>query len=302
MNSLIRRLRSSDALPEKSEPVQVSRAKAPGVGFSVNFSTDVLPWVCLSATLASVFDAGPNILAQTTIAVVFICAAVASIAGFAFSALAGALLFHLHVDPVATIELLLIASISIQTFGVWTIRHTIEVGTLAPYLAGGLLTIPAGVYLLLSLHTQLFVPLLGCFLVLYGCYALVNPRFGVNCDGPFMRVLVGGLGAFTGAMAAFPGAFIAIWCNAQGMEKQRQRAIVQPYILIMQLVTLALISSFKPIPSFRLDHLKFVAPAILGAYIGLSLYARLNTMQFNRIVTLLLLVSGVILVSNVLVR
>jgi uncharacterized membrane protein YfcA len=248
----------------------------------------------------SAFNAGSDIIVQASMAVVFICAAVAGIAGFAFSALAGALLFHLHADPVSTIELLLVASISIQAFGVWMIRRTIEVGELAPYLAGGLLTIPVGVYLLLHLHTHIFAPLLGCFLILYGGYALAQPRFGVSSDSLFMRILIGGLGGITGAMAAFPGAFIAIWCRARGMEKQRQRAIVQPYILVMQLVTLALISGFKPIPSFKLEYLQFVAPAILGAYIGLSLYERLSTLQFNRIVTLLLLVSGAILASKAL--
>lgn len=298
MRSLIRSLRVGSPAPERSN----AAALPVHVGSPVSFCADLLPWLCFSATLVSAFDAGSNMTAQATIAVVFICAAVAGIAGFAFSALAGALLFHLHIDPVSTIELLLVASISIQAFGVWSIRQTIAIETLAPYLAGGMLTVPAGVYLLLNLHTHAFAPLLGCFLILYGCYALAQPRFGVGGDRPFMRVLIGALGGITGAMAAFPGAFIAIWCRAQGMEKQRQRGIVQPYILIMQLVTLALISAFKPVPSFRLEHLQFVAPSILGAYIGLLLYARLSTPQFNRIVTLLLLVSGVILSSKVFLK
>lgn len=50
--------------------------------------------------------------------IVLICAAVSSIAGFAFSALAGAMLFHIARDPVYIIQIMLEASIALQTYSV----------------------------------------------------------------------------------------------------------------------------------------------------------------------------------------
>src|SRR5689334_4074780 len=104
MPSLIKSLRMSDTLTEKLEATSLAGPTAFNIAGTAGFA-NLLPWLCLSATTVAAFNAGSNMTAQATIAVVFVCAAVAGIAGFAFSALAGALLFHLHVDPVSTIEL-----------------------------------------------------------------------------------------------------------------------------------------------------------------------------------------------------
>ena len=45
--------------------------------------------------------------------IIFVCASISSIAGFAFSALSGALLFHVVHDPVTAVQIMLIASISL---------------------------------------------------------------------------------------------------------------------------------------------------------------------------------------------
>jgi uncharacterized membrane protein YfcA len=281
--------------PEKTEEVAPPVAC---VSSSAPSSSHLLPWLCLSLSLVFALGPGSSTIAQMTMAVVFACATIAGIAGFAYSALAGALLLHLHADPVSTIELLLVTSIAMQAFAVWSIRRTIRIRMLAAYLAGSLVTAPIGIYLLLSLHADVFAPVLGVLLILYSGYALAQPSLSVGYDNPGIRVVIGGLGGLTGAMAAFPAAFIAPWCRALGLDKQRQRAIVQPYILIMQVWTLVILWSAAPHRSFNFEHLQFVPPAIFGAYVGLSLYERLSTSQFNRVVALLLLASGLILASS----
>ena len=106
-------------------------------------------------------------------------------------------------------------------------------------------------------------------------------------------LLVGALGGITGATAAFPGAFVTIWCGAHGWDKVRQRAIYQPFILGMQLVTLAVMVPSSPTVVVRPELLQYVAPAMLGSYVGLWGFSKLSTAQFNRVVSGLLLVSGV---------
>jgi uncharacterized membrane protein YfcA len=260
-----------------------------------------VPWLCVAVVIVSVLASTATVLSVGTMAVVFICSVISAVAGFAFSALAGAVLFHMHDDPVRVVSVLLVSSLAGAVYTVWSIRQSIDWRELLPYVAGGAVAVPPGVLLLLNTRTEAYLPTLGCFLVLYGAYALVGPPLSVRHDGCVARFLVGVAGGLTGALAAFPAAFLVIWCRAQDMDKHRQLAIVQPFILLMQAMILATLAALRPAErELPLDLIQFVAPAILGAYGGLAIRHLLTTRQFNGFISLLLLVSGLILVSRAL--
>src|SRR4051812_46193411 len=65
---------------------------------------------------------------------IFLAATVSSIAGFAFSAIAGASLLHLIDDPVQAVKIMIVASIAIQAYSVLAISNTIEWRRLLPFL------------------------------------------------------------------------------------------------------------------------------------------------------------------------
>ena len=94
--------------------------------------------------------------------IVLICAAVSSIAGFAFSALAGSLLFHVTQDTIYALQVMLIAR-CLQSYSVWKLRRSIEPRSLAPYFVGGVSTILPGIYLLLNTPTAIYFLGLGAF-------------------------------------------------------------------------------------------------------------------------------------------
>ena len=54
--------------------------------------------------------------------------------------------------------------------------------------------------------------------------------------------VAGFLGGVTGGAAAFPGAFVTIWCGFKGFSKERQRGIYQPFILIVQVAAVAVLA------------------------------------------------------------
>ena len=58
--------------------------------------------------------------------------------------------------------------------------------------------------------------------------------------------LAGALGGITGPLAAFPGAGVTIWCGMRGWDKVEQRAVYQPYILIMQLIGVSTLYLLQP--------------------------------------------------------
>ena len=231
---------------------------------------------------------------------VFAASTVSSIAGFAFSALCGALLFHLMDSPVYAVHVMIVCSIAIQILSVATLWRTIEWRCLRIFLIGGFLGVPAGVYLLLHLPSTTYRTVIGSLLIIYGSYLLLRPPARSLSLGRVSDVCAGILGGITGGLAGFPGAFVTIWCGLKGWDKAHQRGVYQPFILAMQPVTLITIHLMRPASSVQgqLDWkmFAFVPAALLGAWFGLRIFKRLSDRQFEFVVNALLIASGIGLV------
>jgi uncharacterized protein len=238
-------------------------------------------------------------MAPIAVALVAVLAAstVSSIAGFAFSAVCGAMLFHLMDSPVAAVQTMIVCSIAIQMFSVVALWRTIDWRSLPSFLAGGVLGVPAGVYLLLHLQTAVYRDLIGGMLIVYGGYLLLARPMPALRTGPFADACAGLLGGLTGGLAGFPGAFVTIWCGLKGWDKTRQRGVYQPFILAMQPLTLIAIHLMRPSSAAmaQLDWktLAFVPAALLGAWFGLRIFKRLSDRQFGFAVNALIIVSGI---------
>jgi uncharacterized membrane protein YfcA len=228
---------------------------------------------------------------------VLLASTVSSIAGFAFSALCGALLFHLMDSPVYAVQVMVICSIAIQLFSVAALWRSIDWRSLPTFLTGGVLGVPAGVYLLLHLQTGVYRDVIGGLLIAYGVYLLLRWPTGSLRTGPVSDACAGFLGGLTGGLAGFPGASVTIWCGLKGWDKARQRGVYQPFILGMQPITLLVIYLMRPSSSAatQLDWqtLAFIPAALLGAWFGLRIFKRLSDRQFEVAVNVLLIVSGV---------
>jgi uncharacterized membrane protein YfcA len=232
--------------------------------------------------------------------IVLVCAILSSIAGFAFSAISGPMLLHAVADPVKAVQIMLVASIALQGYSVWALRKSIYVRELLPYFAGGLATVVPGVYLLLHTPTAIYLLALGAFLTSYASYMLVRPALRLGSNSLAGRVLVGALGGISGATAAFPGAFVTLWCAGQAWDKRQQRAIYQPFIFGMQIVTLLVLALASPTDVLHVELLQYTVPAVLGSYLGLRAFSMLSTAQFNKVVSGLLLLSGVAMLLKAL--
>jgi uncharacterized membrane protein YfcA len=234
-------------------------------------------------------------------AVIVFAAMLSSVAGFAFAAFAGSLMFHLVDDSVHAVRIMIVASIATQVMGVLGLRRCIEWRAVSPFLIGGALTILPGVYLLLHIAPQVYLQLIGTFLAVYGAYMLFRPPIVIclsGLPGALADLFVGALGGIMAPLAAFPGAFIPIWCGMRGWDKVRQRAIYQPYILIMQVASLCLISVATGAGGFDVTLLLYAFPAIAGAQAGLTMFKHLTNAQFSKVLNLFIVVSGLVLVLS----
>jgi hypothetical protein len=105
---------------------------------------------------------------------VFLASIVSSIAGFAFSALSGAFLFHVIDSPIRAVQVMIVCSMAIQMLSVAALWRTIDWPNLRAFLIGGFFGVPVGVHLLLHLPTASYKALMGGLLVCYGLYLLLR--------------------------------------------------------------------------------------------------------------------------------
>ena len=235
-----------------------------------------------------------------TIAVaVFVAALVSSVAGFAFSAICGALLAPFVDEPVRAVQIMLMCSAVGQAYMVWTFRRDVQWLALLPFLAGAVPGLPLGLYLLINAEPRLYAKAMGGLLVVYALVMLLRRPAVLRVQHPLLDGLVGFLGGITGGIAAFPGAPVTIWCGFKGWSKERQRGLFQPFILILQLASLLLLS-LGAVPASRpvgldLAGLAFVPAMVLGTTMGLALFRRMSDLQFARILNLFLIASGLAL-------
>src|SRR5882757_1081027 len=132
-------------------------------------------------SLAHLTHATPSWVAVSI--VIFIAASLSSTVGFAFSAIAAAMIFHFVSDTVEAVQIMMVASIAIQAYSVAGMWRTISLRACAPFLIGGVATMPAGIYLLLSFRSQAYIFSMGLALALYGAYMLFRQPPSIKTGG-----------------------------------------------------------------------------------------------------------------------
>jgi uncharacterized membrane protein YfcA len=259
----------------------------------------LVAWACyeLAGFLHSVDQGSLPLVVGGIIAV---SALVASIVGFAFCALAGSALAYVGVDPVEAVRTMLLCSTGIQLYAVWRIRHAIRWSPLWPMLAAGALMVPVGVWLLLHVDAAAYGVGLGAFLSAYGLFAVFRRDDLVVPGSQWRDAGAGALGGLAGGLAGLSGSFVAIWCSMRGWGKDAQRAVYQPFILVMQIWTLVCLRWLAAMHTALFEGLRFVPFALLAGIAGFAIYERLTHAQFRAVVSALLIFSGFGLLARAL--
>jgi len=230
---------------------------------------------------------------------VFAGAAVSGFTGFAFSAVAGAILLHV-LSPTEAVPLMMACSIMVQGANLVCLRHALDWRGSLAFILGGVVGIPPSLYVLLHVDAPAFRMGFGIFLAVYAGYMLLRPaaRLFVDIRSGFHDAAVGFAGGLVGGLTAMPGALPTIWCDLRGLPKERQRGLVQPFIAAMQIVALAVLLSRREISfGFVQDFLIGLPALAAGAALGLVLFNRLDGALFRRAMLVTLLVAGVALVA-----
>jgi uncharacterized membrane protein YfcA len=227
---------------------------------------------------------------------VFSGAVVSALAGFAFSAVAGAVLLHL-MPPIEAIPLMMVCSVLVQVTSQVVLLRNLQWKRILTLVCGGLVGIVPAVYLLQRADTSLFRIGFGILIATYStCMLLRSSVLARPRDASSIgEGVIGFGGGLIGGLTAMPGALPTIWCDLHGVSKSEQRGLVQPFIVIMQIVALALM--LPRIEWSLFFDLALCLPALAaGTAVGVALFGRVNELVFRRVVLVSLLVSGLVLV------
>ena len=242
----------------------------------------------------------PDFLPWAAVSVgIFAGAIVSGLVGFAFSAVAGSILLHL-LAPVEAVPLMMACSTVTQVISLVALRGTVKWNGNLLLIASGMIGVFPALYLLRHVETETFRLGFGIFLALYAGFMLFRPavaKRGVE-PGYVRQFAVGFGGGLIGGLTAMPGALPTMWCDLRGLSKERQRAIVQPYITTLQVFALAVMASRGGLSRDLALQLVLYLPALAaGAWLGIAIFRKINHLLFRRLVLALLLVSGLVLIA-----
>ncbi len=203
------------------------------------------------------------------------------------------------VEPSLAVPLVGICSLSTTIFTFSAYRHAVSARRLAPLFAGAVFGLPLGVALLTRLDPGVFKLAMGVFLIAYTLFRLlVLPNLRLHARARLGDILVGFGGGVMSGFAAIPGPLTTVWCGLRGWSKDEQRGVYQPFNQTMVLLAFGLYA-WEGLVTKELGRaaLYCVPAALLGMVLGMAGYKRLNEAQFQRVVLVLLLASGVMLVT-----
>lgn len=220
----------------------------------------------------------------------------AGASGFAFGLAASSIWLH-KIDPLHSAILITASGMFLHMTTLWPLRRHIEASRLSPFVIGGVIGVPIGVYLLAYTDAVTLKVALGTFLVVFGIYALLAPKLpAFTAGGRTADGTIGFIGGILGGIGGYSGVLPTIWTQLRGWSKEAARAVYQPYVIIIQAITVVgiLLVAFDW-TSIKL-FIAILPPVLMGTWIGWQLFGRLDDRRFRQALAVLLIVSGATLV------
>ena len=224
---------------------------------------------------------------------------VQGLSGFGFSLVA--LSFWAWVlDPQLAAVLAVFGGLIGQLLAAFTVRRGFDTARVLPFIAGGFVGLPLGLWLLPRVDAVAFRAGVGGLLALWCPAMLLSSRLPhVRAGGRVGDALAGLIGGVMGPLGGFTGAVPTLWCTLRGYERDTQRAVVQNFNLAMLSVTMISYLASGVVKAPMLPQMAIVAPALLlPAWLGMKVYVGISPAAFRNVVLGLLTASGLAMLVN----
>ncbi|MEM7426102.1 MAG: sulfite exporter TauE/SafE family protein [Pseudomonadota bacterium] len=227
----------------------------------------------------------------------FLAGIVTGLTGFGTGLTAMALWLYV-VSPLVAAPLVALCSLSVHVLTIRRIWPEADARGAVPYVLGALIFIPAGIGLLTILKPDVFRILIGLVLIGFPLFILFSGRtIRIEAESKASAGAVGAVSGLFGGFAGLSGPPLVIWSQLCAWPKEKARGLLQ--IINMAVLGVAVIGYAVGgllTPELMNAALVCLPASMLGGWLGLKLYARVNSETFRKIVLVLLIASGLGLV------
>lgn len=247
-------------------------------------------------------SAAPDLLSLFFVVLgAFVSGFVTGFAGFGTGLVASG--FWLHALPAPMVPpIVAITSVAAQFVSFTSVRKSFDWRRVTPFLLGGAVGVPFGVLALSYSSPNSLRFFIGIFLVTYSSFQLlglssiqISPTVNRTQDG-----IVGIGGGFLGGFAGLSGPIPLIWLQLKGGASDKQRAIYQPFnLIILVAASMAMIIAGQVGTDVWVVIGICLPATIVGSIFGSRIYKGVSEKIFRSVVLVLLLISGIMLIAQI---
>ena len=206
--------------------------------------------------------------------------------------------FWLHImEPTHAIPLNVVTSLFISGVPIYKLRKKLDFSKLKQFAIFGVVGIPIGMYLLVISDPSKLKFSIGILLVIYAVLMLKISSFSINVNNKSINNLIGFISGIIGGLTALLGIIPVAWFSVQRLPKNTKRGTYEPFIFI---TSIAAIISFAFAGLYKIemifDLLKIIPALLVGSWLGIKIYNKINDDLFRKVVLGLILLSGLFLV------
>ncbi|MGV7213241.1 sulfite exporter TauE/SafE family protein [Bradyrhizobium sp. UFLA05-112] len=225
---------------------------------------------------------------------------VSGFSGFAMGLVVSGIWLHI-ITPMQTATLIAGYGLLTQGYGIFKLRHVLDLRKAWPLALGTVIGIPIGVSILAYLNPTHLRFGVGILLMLYAIYGLTRPVFAPMKIGTGADIAIGISNGLLGGLTGLGGIISTISCQWRGWPKDVQRAVFQP-VLFVAFVVISL--SQAAAGTITRDTLVLYALGVpfmvAGLWSGFRLFGKIDDETFRKMVLVLLLFAGLSLIVSVL--
>lgn len=224
--------------------------------------------------------------------IVFFAALMQTLSGFGFALLVMPLL-TLVMGLGTAVPLVSLIAVTLYAVNLARYRRSINLGELKRLALAAALGVPVGLWVVTSVPETAVKFLLGLLLIAYALYAFFNPTLAFAVPKGW-GYGVGFISGCLGGAYNVPGPPVIVYGSLRQWPRDEFRAVLQALFLLQGTLVVIGHSVMGDVTTAVLTFYLTAIPALfLGIFTAARLDARINKVQFRKLVTVLIFVLGV---------
>ncbi len=211
--------------------------------------------------------------------------------GFGFGLIAVPLL-AMVLAPQVVVPTVRVLSIWISVLVLVEARRSLSLRASWLLIAGSLVGVPCGTYLLAMWNASTLKVFIGSLTVVFALALMSGVRMQIRQGSPVSAV-VGFISGILGSSAGMGGPPAVIFYTGQGVEKQTFRANLAAFFIIQALFSIPTYIASNLLTGTVITYILLLLPALaIGGALGIKLAQRFDDSVFRRFTLLMVLATG----------